>query len=127
MKLSDSVRHFLRNRLTAVSQDNFQIAYDGAAVRDGSMDVYELAPALLSIGDLVRDVNRFLNQDRATVSIQVQSDFKAGSFEVSLLVDQNLVEHAKQVLFGTGIVDAKTLLEIFLERRPSPGAGYCLA
>ena len=37
------------------------------------MDVYELAPSLLSVGDLVRDVNRYLNQERAAVSLQVKS------------------------------------------------------
>lgn len=93
-----------------MSTEQFQLAYDGDAVRAG-MDVYELAPALLSVGDLVRDANRYLNQDRAVVSCQVKSDFKRGSFEISLVLDQSLVEHAKEVLFGAAVIDAKTLVE----------------
>ena len=93
-----------------MSKEQFELAYDGDAVRAG-MDVYELAPALLSVGDLVRDSNRYLNQDRAVVSVQVKSDFQRGSFEISLLLDQSLVEHAKEVLFGAAVIDAKTLIE----------------
>lgn len=37
-----------------MSTDRFQLVYDGPEVRQGSMDVYALAPALLSLGDLVR-------------------------------------------------------------------------
>lgn len=106
------LRRFLRNRLSRMSQDNFEIAYDGPEVRDGNMDVYELAPGLLAIGDLIQDVNRFYNQDRATVSIQVQSDFKRGSFAVSLLVDHGMIEQARQALFGGGIESAKQLIEL---------------
>ena len=94
-----------------MSQDTFQLAYDGSALADG-MDVYELAPALLSLGDLIRDVNRFLNQDRTSVAVEVQSDFRRGSFEISILLDQSIVEGAKQVLFGANLIDAKGLVEL---------------
>jgi hypothetical protein len=93
-----------------VSKAQFQLAFDGDAVRTG-MDVYELAPSLLSVGDLVRDVNRYMNQERATVSLQVRSDFRRASFEISLVLDQSMVEHAKEILFGAAIIDAKTLVE----------------
>ncbi len=100
----------LRKIFRTMSKDNFQLAYDGPAVRDGSMDVYELAPALLSIGDLIRDANRFLNQDRAEVSVQVQSDFQHGSFEISYVIDQNLLAHAKDMLFAGSLSEAKEIL-----------------
>jgi|SRR5579864_1072792 len=95
-----------------MSQDQFQLVYDGDDVRAGSMDVYDLAPALLSVGDLVREANRFLNEDRTKVSLQVRSDFQHGSFEISLLVDQGILEQARQVLFGGTVVDAKMLVEV---------------
>jgi hypothetical protein len=95
-----------------MSVDKFQIAYDGDAVGGGSMDVYELAPALLAIGDLIRDANRFFNEERASVSVQVDSDFRRGSFEIAMLIDQSLVEQAKQVLFGGGIVDAAAIFKL---------------
>jgi hypothetical protein len=101
---------FVHNTRT-VSSENFQVAYDGEAVRDGSMDVRELSPALLSIGELIQDANRFLNRDNATVSIRVQSEFKAGSFELRLLLDQSLIETAKALFFGAAsIIDASHLI-----------------
>ena len=95
-----------------MSQDRFQLVYDGDDVRQGSMDVYDLAPALLSVGDLVRETNRFLNQDRANVSVQVRSDFQRGSFEIFLAVDQNIIEQARQALFGGNLVDAQGLINL---------------
>lgn len=94
-----------------MSSERFQIAYDGPDVHGGSMDVYALAPALLALGDLVRDTNRFFNQDRAAVIVQVESDFQHGSFDVSVLMDQTVIESAKQVLFGEH-VDSKAIFEI---------------
>ena len=94
-----------------MSEAQFHLSYDGEAVRAGSMDVYELAPALLAVGDLVRETNRILNGERATASVRVKSDFKGGSFEVGLLLDQTMVEHAKALVFG-GIVDPETLVRL---------------
>jgi len=94
-----------------MSTANFQIAYEGEAVRSGSMDVHELAPALLAIGDLVEAANETLNGDKASVSVSVQSDFKRSSFEIGLLVDQGLIDQAKAALFGHPLIDAEGLLK----------------
>jgi|HubBroStandDraft_6_1064221.scaffolds.fasta_scaffold01782_8 hypothetical protein len=106
-----------------MSQDQFQLVYDGADVREGGMDVYDLAPALLSVGDLIRDVNRFFNEDRSNVALQVRSDFQRGSFEVFLILDQGIVEQAKQVLFGGTVIDAKGLVDLIFGHPVSLIAG----
>jgi hypothetical protein len=85
-----------------MSRAEFQLAYDGPALRSGSMDVTELASSLLAVGDLIQDANRVLNGDRAEVSVRVKSDFKKGSFEVALLLDHSLLEQAKNLLFPAG-------------------------
>jgi hypothetical protein len=95
-----------------VSKETFQIAYDGEALSSGAMDVYELAPALLSIGDLVKSSNAVLNGDRATVTVSVESDFKKGSFEVSLILDQSLVDQVKAFLPGHDALGASALVSI---------------
>lgn len=74
--------------LGRVSQEKFQILYDGDALTSGFMDVYDLAPALLSVGDLVKDANAILNGKDSSASVFVESDFKRGSFEISLILDQ---------------------------------------
>jgi CHASE3 domain sensor protein len=56
---------------TDMSKAHFQLAYD---VKAGTMDVNELAPALLATGDLLREANRQLNGERSDVSVKVQSD-----------------------------------------------------
>ena len=60
------------------------IIYKGSDVAEGLMDVKDLAPALLALGNLCQATNRCLNGDEAKVDVLVRSDFKAGSFEVSL-------------------------------------------
>ena len=95
-----------------VSTAQFELSFDGEAVRDGSMDVHELAPALLAAGDLVREANRVLNGRRASVSVRVESEFQKSSFDISLLLDQNLIEQAKSLLAGKDkVLDAADLLK----------------
>src|SRR3954468_13556568 len=76
MKIHD----FVHNNLSLMSKERFQIAYDGPIVREGVMDVYDLAPSLVALGDLVKEVNRELNGSNVTATVQVQSNFQRGSF-----------------------------------------------
>ena len=66
-----------------MSQARFSVAYDGPAVKSGTMDVKDLAPALLAIGQLFDAANTVLNSDRTTVSVNVRATGE-GSFEVFL-------------------------------------------
>jgi hypothetical protein len=93
-----------------MSTDSFQLTYNGRDVQNGAIDVYELAPVLVAVGDLVRDANRFLNGDRATVNLRVDSDFKRGSFDILLLLDQQLLEAANGTLTFASLVDASGLI-----------------
>jgi len=96
--------------LNSMGKTRFQLAYDGPALRAGSMDVNELAPALLATADLFRDTNRYLNGGKTEVSIRVKSDFKRGSFEVFLIFDQTTIEAAKALIFPAQIVGATALV-----------------
>jgi hypothetical protein len=71
-----------------MSRAQFHWPYDGPALHTGSMDVNELAPALLATGDLLANANRDLNGGKAAVSTRVRSDFKESSFAVALVLDQ---------------------------------------
>jgi hypothetical protein len=96
-----------------VSSAELTITYDGEAVRSGLMDVRELAPALLATGTLLQKANQALNGERAQVSLKVKSEFRRGSFPIDFLVDQGIIEQAKNfLLHHPHIKDAKEILEI---------------
>jgi hypothetical protein len=107
-----------------MSRQAFQVAYDGADDVH-SMDVQELAPALLAFGRLVREANADLNGKRATVKVLVQSDFEHKCFNISFEVIQTVldkiagfltseeVKSARQILIDLGIIGGGGGLGLF--------------
>lgn len=91
-----------------MSTASIEVAYDGPALANGTMDVRELAPALLAIGELCQDANKILNGDQAQVSINVKSDFESGSFHINLEVVQ-LLSQVKSFLLGDNVTAALQL------------------
>lgn len=83
----------------------FTIVYDGPALETHAMDVKELAPSLLAIGELLEEANAFLYRGKAKVKINVRAGFKAGSFGVEFLLDQNFITQVTD-LFNAGPVNA---------------------
>jgi hypothetical protein len=99
--------------METVSSTELTISYDGADVRNGLMDVRELAPALLATGTLLQKANRILNGEHTDVSLKVRGEFKRGSFRIDFIVDQSLLESAKAFLkLHPSIKDAKEVLDI---------------
>jgi hypothetical protein len=95
-----------------VSKANFTIAYGGSAIKDGTMDVRDLAPALMAVGQLFDAANRALNgSDAPPISVNVQAT-KQGSFEIDLTVIQTLLESAKTFLSGDWVTAAMHLKEL---------------
>lgn len=80
-----------------MSRENIALIFEGASVHKGDIDIENLAPALLSLSNLIQKANETINGDRASVSVRVQAS-KQGSFEVSLDVVQTLSDAARSFL-----------------------------
>ncbi|HEX4370224.1 MAG TPA: hypothetical protein VH019_02665 [Rhizomicrobium sp.] len=81
-----------------MSEAVFKLSYDGDALRDGEMDVADLAPALLGIGQMLQSAGRVIDGDGVDVRVRVKTT-KDACFEVWLSL---IVDHA---------IAAKTFLE----------------
>jgi hypothetical protein len=88
------------------------VAYDGPALATGTMDVRDLAPALLALGELCERSNKVLNGERANLTVHVRTGFKPGSFNIDLAVIQAFIDQAKAFLVGDGVTAALNLAGI---------------
>lgn len=90
---------------------DFKVVYDGPALRDHSMDVRDLAPALLSLGQMLDRANLILNDSRASIRLEVKA-LSAGSFEIDFGLVQSLYSQASQFLTGDFVESALNLKEL---------------
>lgn len=94
-----------------MSSSSFQVVYDGPALAGGTIDVRELAPALLAFGDVIEQANITLNSGRTSVALRVNASFKSGSFGIDFSVAQGLVDQALALFKEPVVVSAKQLAE----------------
>lgn len=94
-----------------MSQTSFQVVYDGPALAGSSIDVRDLAPALLAFGDVLEQANYTLNEGRATVALKVNASFKSGSFGIDFSVVQGLLSQVASLFKEPSVVAAKELTE----------------
>src|SRR5439155_23408493 len=110
-----------------MSKVAFQLRYDGPALSEHGMDVADLAPALLALGDLIKRAAT-VNGDAAKVNLIVQSDFEHKCFQVSLelvqsilstigtlLIDEHALKNAQTIAGWLGLigVPATTIVGLF--------------
>ncbi|MBF2760536.1 MAG: hypothetical protein ISN28_09750 [Ectothiorhodospiraceae bacterium AqS1] len=77
-----------------MSESKMTLVFEGSAVENGEIDVQDLAPALLSLGELIKAANHEINGDRTQISIKMRA-VSEGSFEVDLVSIQSIIEQAK--------------------------------
>lgn len=95
-----------------LSRYGFAVAYDGASGEDEhSIDVENLAPALLAFGKLIREANIEFNGKKSTSKVLVVSDFEAKCFHVNFEVVVSLFQQIKTFLDSDDVATAKTVLE----------------
>lgn len=69
-----------------MAETTFGVKYQGPALEDGRMLVRDLAPALLALGDLVKEASAELYPDLPTPSLEIQATERS-SFDVHLVVN----------------------------------------
>ena len=92
-----------------VSRQAFQVAYGGPD-DPHTMDVQDLAPALVAFGRLVREANAQINGKRATVRLLVTSDFEHKCFNISFEVLQSILDHVVGFLKSDEVKTAREIL-----------------
>lgn len=96
-----------------VSHARFSVSYDGPALADHQMDVRELAPALLAIGELFDAANLALNGDATQVAVNVRAH-EPGCFSIDLDVIQSILKRGIALLTGDDIAAAINLKELLV-------------
>lgn len=104
-----STRH---SKIDDMSKASLQIVYDGPALQTHEMEVRDLAPALLALGELFEQANATLNDGRSKVAVNVKGSFKTGCFAIDLNVTQSLMQQAQDLFSGNAVTAALNLIAI---------------
>lgn len=93
-----------------MSQAIFVLTYDGPALRQHEMNVRDLAPAMLAVGEAFEALNVLYNGKAAKVAVNVRAH-EPGCFKVVFDVVQ-LLREGTEFLSGTEVSGALNLLQI---------------
>jgi len=93
--------------------DVFRVTYRGEALDAGTMDVRDLAPALLSISALFQETGRLVYGDKADIRVHLKA-VETGSFVVDLAVVESFLQQARDLLSGDAVQAALALKEIIV-------------
>ena len=96
-----------------MSRADFTLTYDGPALKAHEMDVRDLAPAMLAVGELFDAMNLLLNGESAEVQINVKAH-EPGCFSVVFDIIQNWRDGALSLLTGDYVAAALNLKELLL-------------
>jgi hypothetical protein len=97
--------------------EKFEIIYDGSALKGNSINVKDLSLSLLGIGELIEESNQILFGNDVKIKLEVESNFKPGSFGISFILQQSY--QAGVTFFSS---DIATAISNFLTIVGLPGA-----
>lgn len=91
---------------------HFRVTYDGPALAASTMDVRDLAPALLAVGDALDAATRALHGDRIKAHVHVRASFKTGSFGIDLSLATDWVLKVRDMFASDHASAAANAIEI---------------
>lgn len=95
-----------------MSHAEFILTYDGPALENHEMNVRDLAPAMLAVGEAFEGLNALLNGKSAQLAVNVRAH-QPGCFKVAFDIVQ-VAKDLTPVLTGPGIVAANNLLQLMI-------------
>lgn len=110
-----------------MSSSSFRVSFQGEALEAGEIDVRDLAPALLALGDVVQAANKAINGDRTQVSLKMRATEK-GSFVALLSLDMSLIGAVTDLLDAVSahpdrVVAADQLMDLLMKGGSIVGTG----
>ncbi len=106
-----------------MSSAAFSIAFEGKPFDDGEIDIRDLAPALLALGEIVQSANKALNGDRADARLKVKAT-RESCFEAVLALDVSWLTDMLDVVAShpDRMTAAKELIELVFKAGGGAGA-----
>jgi hypothetical protein len=95
-----------------MSHAEFILTYDGPAMAGHEMNVRDLAPAMLAVGEAFEGMNALFNGKSAQLAVNVRAH-QPGCFKVAFDIVQ-MAKDATPILTGPGIVAANNLLQLLI-------------
>jgi hypothetical protein len=91
----------------------FHVTYDGPALVTHEMDVKDLAPALLAIGELLDEANRVINDGKAAIKVNIKAT-EPGSVDVVLSAVQDFFSQTTSLFNSDGVNSILNVRELLL-------------
>jgi hypothetical protein len=89
-----------------VSTTEIQLVFEGTAVERGIIDAQLFAESLAGCSEIFKRANAIVNGEASEAAVLVESNFRAGSFIVSLQFEQHVIETATRLITQHQILTA---------------------
>ena len=85
------------------------IRYDGPALAEHSMDVSDLAPALLGLSEIAKIANRKINGEHSSVKVFIRVDTEQKCFQFNIEIAQTLIQQVSLLLHNGQVATAEEI------------------
>ena len=99
-----------------ITKDSFSITYSGPAVEEGTMNVRDLGPALVSVGKLFENASKALHGKKPKVRVDLGTT-SAGSFELDLILNIDLAQFATDLFIENRDRILRELLRVIISKK----------